>query len=144
MDENDTTHPISLILNGHNYSQCDYAMNNFFEGRHSLRYITGDVPKPVKLDSNLIFSFLSMVALCKILTQGRPLEKVVKWDVCSSLFELSSLDLPPHRLFAAATPPLASESLHPWHSRLGHASLSCLWPFRVSQARVFSLYFMST
>ncbi len=111
MDENDTTHPISLILDGHNYRQCDYAMNNFLKGRHLLRYITGDVPKPVKLDSNLISYFLSMVALCKILTQGRPLEKVEKWDVCLSLFE-PSLDFPPHRLFAATTPPLASESLH--------------------------------
>ena len=53
-------------------------------------------------------SQLSNVGQCRILTQWIPLH------------------LPPHLLSTAATLPLTSESLHIWHTSLGHASLSHL------------------
>lgn len=48
MKKSDVSHPIHVIVNGHNYIPWAQAMRSFLKGCRLWRYITGTIVQPAK------------------------------------------------------------------------------------------------
>ncbi|GMN62564.1 hypothetical protein TIFTF001_031657 [Ficus carica] len=53
----DVAQPITIILNGSNYTRWAQAIRSCFKGRKLWRYATGEIKKPAKIDSETTSKF---------------------------------------------------------------------------------------